>query len=120
MSNNRQAHNLSTDKTCSIKTTCPYCGVGCGVDAKIKNEKMIAVSGDAKHPANKGKLCVKGSALHETMGDHGRLLHPSIDVKKVDWQTAITTTADKLNAIRRKHGPNAIAFYLSGQRLTED
>ena len=120
MSNNRQTDNLSNNTTCSVKTTCPYCGVGCGVDANIKNQKMIAVSGDTKHPANYGKLCVKGSALHETMGDHERLLYPSINGQQVDWPTAIAATADKLNSIRLEHGPDAIAFYLSGQLLTED
>lgn len=120
MSNRHQTLNVNTGNTCSTKTTCPYCGVGCGVDATVKNERLIAVSGDNTHPANRGKLCVKGSALHETMGEHDRLLHPIIDGQQVDWPTAISTTAEKLNAIRKKYGPNAIAFYLSGQLLTED
>lgn len=107
-------------QTCAIKTTCPYCGVGCGVDATVDNNQIIAVSGDPQHPANKGKLCVKGSALHETMGQQGRLLQPQINGQVVDWPTAIATLADKLTTIYKQHGPNAIAFYLSGQLLTED
>ena len=106
--------------TCTIKTTCPYCGVGCGVEATIKDHRLVAVSGDKSHPANLGKLCVKGTALNETMGHHGRLLAPQIDGKQVDWPTAIDTVARKLTAIRQQYGPNAIAFYLSGQLLTED
>ncbi|MFQ3323752.1 MAG: assimilatory nitrate reductase catalytic subunit [Pseudomonadales bacterium] len=106
--------------TCTIKTTCPYCGVGCGVEATLKDDRLIAVTGDKSHPANLGKLCVKGTALNETMGHHGRLLAPQIDGIEVDWPTAIDTVASRLTAIREQHGPNAIAFYLSGQLLTED
>ena len=112
------SNNLPTE--CQIKTTCPYCGVGCGVSAKIENDQIIAVSGDQQHPANLGKLCVKGAALDKTMGSQGRLLHPSIEGQTVSWETAIETVADKLNSIREEHGPGAIAFYLSGQLLTED
>jgi assimilatory nitrate reductase catalytic subunit len=110
--------NLPTE--CQIKTTCPYCGVGCGVSAKVENNQIIAVSGDQQHPANLGKLCVKGAALDKTMGSRGRLLHPSIEGQTVSWETAIETVADRLNTIREEHGPGAIAFYLSGQLLTED
>ena len=110
--------NLLTESP--TKTTCPYCGVGCGVSATIENDQIIAVSGDRQHPANLGKLCVKGAALDKTMGSQGRLLEPSVDGQAVSWETAIETVADKLNTIREKHGPGAIAFYLSGQLLTED
>lgn len=103
-----------------IDTTCPYCGVGCGVSAKVKDDRIIAVSGGKSHPANHGALCVKGSALHETMGDHGRLLYPSINGQQVDWPTAIDTVASRLAEVRDTYGPGAIAFYLSGQLLTED
>lgn len=105
---------------CTVKTTCPYCGVGCGVDVIVDDNQIIAVSGDQQHPANFGKLCVKGSALHETMGQHGRLLQPQINGMTVDWPTAIETVAEKLLSIREQYGPNSIAFYLSGQLLTED
>ena len=103
-----------------MKTTCPYCGVGCGVRAEIKNDQLIAVSGDVQHPANFGKLCVKGAALDQTMGSHGRLLQPSIEGQVVSWDSAIEEVASRLNQIREQHGPGAIAFYLSGQLLTED
>jgi len=105
---------------CQIKTTCPYCGVGCGVEASVDNNNIIAVSGDASHPANLGKLCVKGSALHETNDDTGRLLYPRLAGQQSDWPTAIQTVADRLTQVRDQHGPGAIAFYLSGQLLTED
>ncbi|WP_372521263.1 hypothetical protein [Neptunomonas sp.] len=61
-----------------VKTTCPYCGVGCGVDAKLENGNLIAVSGTTDHPANYGKLCVKGSSLHETVDHEGRIDRKSV------------------------------------------
>ncbi|MEH6519358.1 MAG: nitrate reductase [Halioglobus sp.] len=103
-----------------VKTTCPYCGVGCGVEATLADGEIIAVSGDKDHPANFGKLCVKGSALHETSGLQGRLLHPTVEGQQTDWETALETVAEKLRDIRDTYGPDAIAFYLSGQLLTED
>ena len=103
-----------------VKTTCPYCGVGCGVEATLADGEIIAVSGDKDHPANFGKLCVKGSALHETSGLQGRLLHPTVEGQQTDWETALETVAEKLSNIRDTYGADAIAFYLSGQLLTED
>ncbi len=61
-----------------IRTTCPYCGVGCGVRAQLKPDGAVEIAGDEAHPANAGRLCVKGAALGETMGLEGRLLHPVI------------------------------------------
>src|SRR5690606_24240671 len=72
------------------------------------------------HPANLGRLCVKGSALHETMGQQGRLLHPRLNGCRTDWNTALDVVASGFQKIIRKHGPDAVAFYLSGQLLTED
>ncbi|WP_280538967.1 nitrate reductase [Chromohalobacter sp. 11-W] len=101
-------------------TTCPYCGVGCGVAATIENGVMTGVEGDRAHPANYGRLCVKGSALHETLGDHGRLLAPRVDGREVSWDDALDQVATRLAAVRDEHGGQAIAGYLSGQLLTED
>lgn len=101
-------------------TTCPYCGVGCGVMAGPQGEGLSPVRGDRDHPANQGRLCVKGSALHETLGRHGRLLRPRIDGEETDWDSAIEAVAGRLKAVRRGAGAEAIAFYLSGQLLTED
>ncbi|MDI5889964.1 nitrate reductase [Halomonas rhizosphaerae] len=102
------------------RTTCPYCGVGCGVLAQVDDEQMIHVEGDAQHPANYGRLCVKGSALHETLGGHGRLTRPRVDGAEVDWDTALESVATRLAAIREAQGASAIGAYLSGQLLTED
>ncbi|MGY8871245.1 MAG: nitrate reductase [Pseudomonadales bacterium] len=104
----------------TIKTTCPYCGVGCGVDAKVQQGNLIAVSGSTDHPANQGRLCVKGSALDETVSHQGRLLSPKVAGKNVDWNTAYSHVASKLSDIIEKHGPDAVAMYVSGQILTED
>ena len=104
----------------SAHTTCPYCGVGCGVEATMNAGVVTAVAGSAAHPANKGRLCVKGSALHETLGDRGRLLHPRIAGVRTNWDTALDHVAGGLKQIIQEHGPDSVAFYLSGQLLTED
>lgn len=103
-----------------VKTTCPYCGVGCGVDARVKDNDIIAVSGTEDHSANGGRLCVKGSALHETTSMAGRLLHPQINGEQVSWDQALNKVASGFSDIIKKHGPDSVAFYLSGQLLTED
>jgi len=101
-------------------TTCPYCGVGCGVKAEVQAQNIIAVSGDKQHPANFGRLCVKGSSLHETTGAADRLLRPRVDGREVDWDNALDSVAGRLQRIVDRDGPGAVAMYLSGQLLTED
>lgn len=101
-------------------TTCPYCGVGCGIQATVEQQRIIAVSGDSEHPANRGRLCVKGSALHETSGPEDRLLQPRVDGQEVDWAQALDTVSQRLGRIIDRDGPGAVAMYLSGQLLTED
>ncbi|MBL4802996.1 MAG: molybdopterin-dependent oxidoreductase [Emcibacter sp.] len=103
-----------------IKTTCPYCGVGCGVIARTEDDGTVTVRGDKDHPANFGKLCSKGGALGETLGLENRLLSPEIRGEKVSWDNALQATAQGLNDIRAKYGSGAIGFYVSGQLLTED
>lgn len=106
------------------QTTCPYCGVGCGVDVNVVNDaktsRLSGLTGTAEHPANFGRLCVKGSNLLNTLSTKGRLLTPEVMGKKVKWHDAIETVADKFNQVIREHGPDAVAFYVSGQLLTED
>ncbi|MEP5569819.1 MAG: molybdopterin-dependent oxidoreductase [Halioglobus sp.] len=102
------------------QTTCPYCGVGCGVTASVERGDVIAVMGDGNHPANAGRLCVKGTALAETLGNEGRLLHPTLAGDAITWDSALDLVAKKLQETRRLHGPESVAFYLSGQLLTED
>lgn len=104
--------------TKAIQTTCPYCGVGCGV--LVNKNFPFTVSGDDRHPANIGRLCLKGSTLGETIGLNGRLLYPSVEGARVDWNTALSTVAQKFKDIISEFGPDAIAFYVSGQLLTEE
>lgn len=103
-----------------VKTTCPYCGVGCGVEVTRLDDGQFKVAGDKAHPANLGRLCSKGSALSETLDLDGRLLHPVINGRQVDWNTALETVADRFKAVIDQYGPEAVAFYVSGQLLTED
>ncbi len=112
----------------TVKTTCPYCGTGCGVEIRLQSDGL-SVAGDAVHPTNTGKLCVKGAALGETLVPSGRLLHPmmrdpgadaSSPLLPVNWETALDHVADRFRHIIREHGPDAVAWYVSGQLLTED
>jgi len=103
-----------------IRTTCPYCGVGCGIVVTPDGKGGAAVEGDAAHPANRGRICSKGAALGETLSLEDRLLHPEIDGRRVSWETALDAVADGLRDVVERHGPDAVAFYVSGQLLTED
>jgi assimilatory nitrate reductase catalytic subunit len=102
-----------------VRTTCPYCGVGCGVLA-IPDGDSVRIEGDLDHPANGGLLCSKGSALGETLGMKTRLLRPQIDGRQVDWDTALNTVACGFATAIAEHGPDSVALYVSGQLLTED
>jgi len=109
----------------TTRTTCAYCGVGCGVVATPHEDGSVAIAGDPDHPANFGRLCSKGSALGETLGLEGRLLHPMIrcssgKLEQVAWDDALDHVANRLQHILVRDGRDAVAFYLSGQLLTED
>ncbi len=101
-------------------TTCPYCGVGCGVQTTKEQDGSISIKGDESHPANFGRLCSKGSALADTIGLEDRLLHPQVKGEKVSWDTALDAVSNGLKQVIEKHGADAVAFYVSGQLLTED
>lgn len=104
----------------TVKTTCPYCGVGCGVVVTQKPNGSVSVAGDPDHPANLGRLCVKGAALGETLDLAGRLLEPEVGGQTASWDQALNAAAGQLAEIIHQHGPQAVAFYASGQLLTED
>lgn len=117
--------NASFQQTDSIRTACPYCGVGCGLLARVDQAGRTVIAGDPDHPANFGRLCSKGAALGDTVGLDGRLLYPhrrAADGKltRMSWSAAIDAVADGFAQTIERHGPNAVAFYLSGQLLTED
>jgi len=103
-----------------VQSTCAYCGVGCGIDITVQNGEASALVGTTEHPANFGKLCVKGTNLLETTDLTNRLLEPQINNQTVDWSTATNHVADKFSQIIKDHGPDSVAFYVSGQILTED
>ena len=138
------------ETTSTIRTTCPYCGVGCGVLASIDEVGAVSVAGDPDHPANFGKLCSKGSALAQTLGSARRLTEPYYQNKlasmaqqqpitydshaysataalnnlastvPTDWNSVLDDIATRLNETITKHGRDSIMFYVSGQLLTED
>ena len=106
--------------TQTIKTTCPYCGTGCGVSASVGGDGEVRVSGDAEHPANFGRLCVKGSALAQVLTQEERLLYPQIHGARANWDDALDVVASTFEKTIAAHGPDLVALYVSGQLLTED
>ena len=112
------------------RSTCPYCGVGCGVIIESQGEQITGVRGDPDHPANFGRLCTKGSTLHHTAAKpitlQARLLQPAHRFSRqstpqtVSWDAALTLAVDKFSQVITDHGPDAVGFYISGQLLTED
>ena len=120
--------------TVETKSTCPYCGVGCGVIIESTDQAIIGVRGDPDHPANFGRLCTKGSTLHLTASplvtQQTRLLQPmrrlnrhvnrSEKLQPVTWNSALDYAVESFAQIIRDHGPDSVGFYVSGQLLTED
>jgi len=110
---------MHSDATKAVQTTCPYCGVGCGVLATPAGDGAL-IKGDPTHPANRGVLCTKGNALDETLGSSGRLLHPEMRGRRVAWFKALDEVAAGFRHAVDDYGPDSVAFYVSGQLLTED
>ncbi|HBF32619.1 molybdopterin-dependent oxidoreductase, partial [Rhizobium sp.] len=102
------------------KTTCPYCGVGCGVIARVEENGKVSIKGDPDHPANFGRLCSKGSALGETLDLDGRALFPEVYGQRASWDESLHLVADRFQQTITEYGPDSVAFYVSGQMLTED
>jgi len=111
------------------RSTCPYCGVGCGVVIEHERDRITGVRGDPDHPANRGALCTKGRTLHLTAAPQAmaaRLTHPlrrtakGAPAERVTWDAALEHAADAFARSIRDHGPDSVAFYISGQLLTED
>jgi assimilatory nitrate reductase catalytic subunit len=103
-----------------VRTTCAYCGVGCGIVATRTGDRSVDIQGDPAHPANFGKLCSKGTHLGETVGLEGRLLHPMIGKRRASWDRTLDLVARRFRDTIANFGPNSVAFYVSGQLLTED
>ena len=108
--------HASSDVT-TVKSTCPYCGVGCGIAVDVNTTSLV---GTKTHPANLGRLCVKGTHLLETITANGRLLEPAINGQVATWDEATSLVAKKMQQTIATYGPNSVALYVSGQLLTED
>ncbi len=112
--------------TRTVNSVCSYCGTGCGIRLETDGQRIVSLSGDENHPTNHGMLCSKGRELHHTVRTEDRLLRPKLRTSlkapfaPVDWDTALDHGARKFAEIIREHGPEAVAFYISGQLLTED
>lgn len=108
------------------KSYCPYCGVGCGLLVGLRDEAVVKVQGDPDHPANFGEICAKAVFLPRTISTPDRLLHPQLrhrrdaPLRKVSWDQALRRAAAAFRDILARHGPDAVAFYGSGQLSTED
>ncbi|MGQ0655593.1 MAG: nitrite reductase small subunit NirD [Betaproteobacteria bacterium] len=120
-----QAGMVQVEHT-QVATTCCYCGVGCGVVASASKGKIYAVAGERSHPANFGRLCTKGSTLHLSTDQRHRLLYPELRTsrdgarQRVSWERALDHAAARFAECIARHGPDSVAFYISGQLLTED
>jgi assimilatory nitrate reductase catalytic subunit len=104
----------------AVRTTCPYCGVGCGLKVERAAGGELAIRGDPEHPANFGRMCSKGAALGETLDLDGRLLNPEINGRRASWDEALAAVAAGFERTLERYGPESVAFYVSGQLLTED
>ncbi|WP_271408515.1 sulfite reductase subunit alpha [Pseudomonas sp. Q1-7] len=109
----------------TVRSVCPYCGVGCGIVMEVADNRVVKVSGDKAHPTNLGRLCTKGNTCAQPLTDSGRMEHAylrherSRDPVRTGIDQAIQDTADRLRALLDAHGPDAIAFYVSGQMSLE-
>ena len=121
---------IRLEQSVQTRSTCPYCGTGCGVLIESKGGQVVNVKGDPDHPANFGRLCTKGSTLHltaaATVTQQSRLLHPQHRAQRggaaqaIAWDAALEMAAERFADVIRRHGPEAVGFYGSGQLLTED
>lgn len=118
--------NQSTGIHHWLKSYCPYCGVGCGLLAGVKDGAIVKIKGDPEHPSSFGDLCAKAVYLPETIHTPDRLLYPQIrrcqdePFKRVSWDQTLKYLAHRLNEIIDQYGPDAVAFYGSGQLTTEE
>jgi NADPH-dependent sulfite reductase flavoprotein alpha-component len=119
------AKNHTPNQSKSVRSVCPYCGVGCGMVLETDGKKIIKVTGDKNHPANAGRLCTKGQTSAQALTNSGRMESAFVRTERhhdpvmTPMAQAISTTAKRLRDILDKHGPDAISFYVSGQMSIE-
>ena len=110
-----------------VKSTCSYCGVGCGIEVSVDKQGFIEVQGDEENPVNRGMLCSKGRNLNYVVQDQtDRLLYPKMrwsknhPMQRIDWDTAINRSAAVFKSLIKEYGSDSVGFYVSGQCLTEE
>jgi predicted molibdopterin-dependent oxidoreductase YjgC len=109
-----------------VKTTCPYCGVGCQIMLHVKNDRVLKITGIEASPPNYGSLCVKGRFGFNFIDSPERLKVPLVkdketqEFKETSWDEALDLVADRLSAISRDHGPNSIGVLTSARMTNED
>ncbi|TAF59918.1 MAG: nitrate reductase catalytic subunit, partial [Oscillatoriales cyanobacterium] len=109
----------------TIKTLCPYCGVGCGLEVVPDKKQTWKVRGDRNHPSTQGMVCIKGATVTESIRSD-RLLYPMMretldqPFRRASWDEALNAIVDRIQAIRSTSGPDALCVYGSGQFATED
>ncbi|MEO6678394.1 MAG: molybdopterin-dependent oxidoreductase, partial [Pseudomonas sp.] len=109
----------------SVRSVCPYCGVGCGIVMQVADNRVIKVTGDKTHPTNFGRLCTKGTTCGQAIAESGRMENAYLrhernrDPVRIAMDQAISETASRLRAILDRDGPDALAFYVSGQMSLE-
>jgi anaerobic selenocysteine-containing dehydrogenase len=114
-----------TDTETTVRSQCPYCGVGCGIELTVRDDRIVRVRGDERHPANYGKLCVKGATLDRVLATPNRLTRAYLRYRpnqrpiETELDIALRSAANRLGAIVARDGPDAVAFYISGQLTTE-
>jgi assimilatory nitrate reductase catalytic subunit len=107
------------------RTLCPYCGVGCGLLVQVDDGVVTRIKGDPDHPANRGDVCAKAVHLPPVLRT-GRLLHPELRTgrdrprQRVSWDRALGHVADRFRSLLASRGPDAVAFYASGQLSSEE
>nr|WP_255312207.1 bifunctional nitrate reductase/sulfite reductase flavoprotein subunit alpha [Rhodococcus rhodnii] len=119
----------AVERTEVVRTACSYCGVGCGMllDVGVRDgvRRVLGVRGDTEHPANRGRLCTKGATSAEMLAGDGRATtalrraERGEEPRPVPLDAAIAETGSRLRAIVDEHGPEAVAFYVSGQMTLE-
>ncbi len=122
-----ESNETNTARPTTVRSTCSYCGVGCGVKVTRDTRGALSLDGDAEHPANRGMLCSKGRSLHHVVQDTSdRLLYPTMrlsrahPMERASWDAALERTAQVFKALIKRFGPESVGFYVSGQLLTEE
>ncbi len=107
-----------------FKSVCRFCGTGCGVQLGVRNNELVALRGDPEHPTTKGLVCAKALFLPKIVYAKDRLAKPQIrkngTLQDASWEEAMALITEKFAATIKKNGPDSVAYYGSGQCLSEE